>query len=272
MTIIDAHTHVFPDNVMAKIWRYFDQHHWPIHYRGSEAERAEFLAARTAAYTTLCYAHRPGMAAWLNDYALAYAQAHPEAVPTGTFHPDDPDVGEYVAAGIRRGLRGFKVHAEVQRFDPADPRLAPVYGLLSEAGCPVHLHTAGMPLAGPWTGPAHFARLLQLAPRLTVIVAHLGGAEHLEYARLGEDHPVYFDTAMVDVVYPGFPRPGEADLAAIRARPERYLFGTDFPNIPYPWEHQVEVVRAWGLGEEGEALVFAGNFQRIYGLSGPPCG
>lgn len=264
--LIDAHAHVFPQNVMDKIWAYFDRHHWPIHYRLPEAERAAFLEARVRRHTTLCYAHRPGMAAWLNDYVLGYARAHLQAVPTGTFHPEDPDVLGYVRSGIERGLRGFKLHAEVQRFDPADPRLQPVYALLTEAGCPLHFHTAGVPLAGPFTGPAPFARLLALAPRLPIIVCHVGGHEHEEYFRfLQAGHPLYFDLAMVGVDYPGFGAMAAPLVDNLRRHPDRFLFGSDFPNIPYPWEHQVEVIQALHLGAAAEALIFAANFRRLYG-------
>ena len=265
-SIIDVHTHVFPQNVMEKIWAYFDRHHWPIRYRSAEAERTAVLEERVEAYTTLCYAHRPGMADWLNQYVLDYAATHPKAIPTGTFHPDDEDVLAYVQRGIERGLRGFKVHLEVQRFDPADSRLAGVYGLLTEAGCVVTVHTAGLPLAGPWTGPEPFERMLRMAPRMPIIVAHIGGDEHEDYWRMAQDYPLYFDTAMIGVDYEGFGLLGEEMQAHIRAHPDRFLFGSDFPSIPYEWEHQVDVVRSWNLGAEGEGLVFAENARRLFGV------
>lgn len=264
--IIDVHAHAFPQRVLDKIWAYFDKHHWPVYYRTDEAERTAAIEQKVARYTTLCYAHRPGMANWLNDYVLRFAAEHPRAIPTGTFFPEDEDVLRYVEDALKKGIRGFKLHLEVQRFDPADARLRNVYALLSEAQVPVLIHTAGAPLPGPWTGPTHFARLLKMAPRLVVIVAHLGAHEHDVYARFADDHPLYFDTAMVGVDYPGFGRLPEAMQQQVRAHPERYLFGSDFPNIPYPFEHQVEVVRSWGLDERGEALVFSENARRLYHL------
>lgn len=254
--IFDTHAHVFPQNVFDKIWAYFDVHHWPIYYRQPEAERAAFLDANTAHYTTLCYAHKPGMAAWLNDYVLQYAAAHPKAVPTGTFHPDDADVLAYVEAGLKRGLRGFKLHLEVQKFNPADPRLAKVYALLSEAGVVLTVHTSGYPLPGPWTGIEHFVNMLALAPRLPMIVAHMAGSDHELYWKLAADHPLYFDTAMVGVEYDGFGLLSEEQKANVRARADRFVFGSDFPSIPYAWSYQVDVVKSWGLTAEQERSVF----------------
>lgn len=268
MKIFDAHAHVFPQNVFDKIWAYFDVHHWPIYYRQDEAARAAFLDTHTAAYTTLCYAHKPGMAAWLNDYVLRYAAEHPKAVATGTFHPDDDDVLAYVDAGLKRGLRGFKLHLEVQRFNPADPRLSRVYDLLSEAGAVLTVHTSGHPLPGPFTGVEPFAAMLRLAPRVRIVVAHLAGSDHLDYWRFAGDHPLYFDTAMVGVDYPGFGLVGDELREHVAANIDRFVFGSDFPSIPYPWRHQVEVVQGWGLTQAQEAQIFYETAAKLYGLAG----
>ncbi len=266
MEIIDVHAHVFPQNVMDKIWGYFDRHHWPIHYRMSEDERTVVLENRVERYTTLCYAHKPGMARWLNDYVTAHVENHPKAIATGTFHPDDDDMVDYVEAAIKAGFRGFKLHAEVQRFDPADPRLQPVYERMTEAGSVLTFHIAGEPVEGPWTGPEHFARTLRMAPKLPIIVAHIGGNKHERYWQYAGDYPLYFDTAMVGVDFPAFEPLSEERQAHIRANADRFLFGSDFPNIPYQWQHQVDVVKSWNLGEEGERLVFAENARRLYRL------
>lgn len=264
--IIDVHAHVLPQKVFDKIWAYFDQHHWPIYYRTGEAERAAYLEAHTAAYTTLCYAHRAGMAAWLNDYALAYAQAHPKAIAMGTFHPDDADAADYVAEGLKRGLQGFKLHLEVQKFNPADPRLQRVYDLVTEAGAVLVVHTAGQPLPGPWTGPEHFARMLAMAPRVPMIIAHMGGPEFPAYLRYADHHRLYFDTAMVGVNWAGFGTLDEATLALVRRHADRIVFGSDFPSIPYDWAHQVATVKSWGLSREQLEAVFWRTAAGIFGL------
>jgi predicted TIM-barrel fold metal-dependent hydrolase len=266
MRIIDTHAHIFPQNVFEKIWTYFDEHHWPIRYRDEEAKRAAFLDANTARYTTLCYAHKAGMAAWLNDYVLAYAQAHPKAIPTGTFHPADEDVVSYVEAGIKRGFRGFKMHLEVQKFDPSDKRLEPVYDLLTEAEMVVTVHTSGHPLPGPWTGIEPFKRFLAMAPRMKIIVAHMAGPEFAEYLQFVDDYPMYYDTAMVGVNAPPFGPISEEMQALVRKHAGRLVFGSDFPSIPYEWKLQVEAVRTWGLRPEQEDAVFFKNAENLYRL------
>lgn len=262
--IIDCHAHVFPQNVFEKIWAYFDVHHWPIRYREEEARRAAFLDAHTTAYTTLCYAHKAGMAAWLNEYVLAYAKEHPKAIPTGTFHPDDADVLQYVEAGIKRGFRGFKMHLEVQKFDPSDKRLQKVYDALTEAGMVVTVHTSGHPLPGPWTGIEPFKRFLAMAPKMKMVVAHMAGPEFREYLQFIDDYPIYYDTAMVGVDAPPFGAIPESMQALVRKHADRIVFGSDFPSIPYEWSKQVDAVRSWGLSESQERAVLFENASGLF--------
>ncbi len=108
--------------------------------------------------------------------------------------------------------------------------------------------------------------MLAMAPGMQIVVAHLGGREHVDYFRLAQDHPIAFDTAMAGVNWPGFDPLTEEALGNIRRRPELFLFGSDFPSIPYAWEHQAEVVKSWGLGVSAERLVFAENARRLFRL------
>lgn len=70
--IVDLHVHFMPNRVQQKVWDFFDRvggsgaPEWPIRYRGTDEERVEQLRRiGVTPYTTLSYAHRPGMAQWL---------------------------------------------------------------------------------------------------------------------------------------------------------------------------------------------------------------
>ena len=119
--VVDVHAHFMPDPVMRKVWAVFDQAQdvygvdWPVEYRGTDTQRlSQLRELRVCAFTSLVYAHKPGMAAWLNDWCAASAAATPDCLPTATFYPE-PGVDEYVASAIDRGARIFKVHLQVGR-------------------------------------------------------------------------------------------------------------------------------------------------------------
>ncbi|MBS1674695.1 MAG: amidohydrolase, partial [Actinobacteria bacterium] len=120
--IVDLHVHFMPDRVQQKVWAYFDRvgegdtagaPPWPIRYRGTDEERvAQLRAIGVDRYATLSYAHRPGMARWLNDWSDSFADAHADAIRSATFYPE-PEAGAIVADALGRGARIFKIHVQV---------------------------------------------------------------------------------------------------------------------------------------------------------------
>ena len=47
---------------------------------------------------------------------------------------------------------------------------------------------------------------------------------------------------------------------------DRVLFGSDFPNIPYPYAHQLEALAGLGMGDDWLRAVWHGNAARLFGL------
>ena len=271
--LIDVHTHFMPENVLAKVWAFFENGTppWPIHYRRSQDERLALLRAfGVRRFTGLLYPHKPAMAAWLNSWSADFAAATPEVLHSATFFPE-PDAGQYVAAALAGGARIFKAHVQVGAYDPADELLTPVWGQLAEAGVPVVVHCGSGPTPGPFTGPERFAAVLARHPRLTAIIAHLGAPEYTEFFDLaGKYRNVHLDTTMTftdfftqirpDRAFPADGLPRLADLG------DRILLGTDFPNIPYPYLHQLEALAGTGLGRPWLRAVCHDNAARLLGL------
>jgi predicted TIM-barrel fold metal-dependent hydrolase len=48
---------------------------------------------------------------------------------------------------------------------------------------------------------------------------------------------------------------------------ERVLLGTDFPNIPYPYAHQLAALARLDLGEDWLRAVCWGNAARLFGIT-----
>ena len=124
-------------------------------------------------FAGLSYAHKPEMAEYLTDWSLAFAAEVPEAVATGTFFPE-PGVGGYVSEAIERGCQLFKIHLQVGDFDPRDPRLDPVWDVLSATGTPVIIHAGSGPVPGRFTGPEPLRQVLARFPHLPAVIAHFG--------------------------------------------------------------------------------------------------
>ncbi|MGW6916815.1 amidohydrolase family protein [Kitasatospora sp. NPDC054939] len=273
--LVDVHTHFMPQNVLDKVWAYFDAagplvgRPWPITYRQAEAERvARLREFGVRAFTAMLYPHRPGMAAWLNGWAAGFAARTPDCLHTATFFPE-PGAAAYVRQALEAGARVFKAHLQVGGYDPADPLLDEVWGQLAASGTPVVVHCGSGPVPGKHTGPGPIGAVLARHPRLTLVVAHLGLPEYADFLDLVELRPnVHLDTTMAFTAFTerDWPFPAAA-LPRLAAARERVLLGSDFPNIPYPYLHQLEVLAGLGLGEEWLRAVCHDNAARLFGLT-----
>jgi len=266
--LIDAHTHWFPDAVNAKIWAYFDRHYWPVAYRGPVEERLEWMRRNGASrFTTLAYAHRPGMAAWLNEFTARFAADTPAAVACGTFFPE-PEAGPDVRRCIEEyRFRGFKLHLRVGDFDPSQAALAPAFEQIEAAGLPVVIHAGSAPDPGRFTAPVYLQRLLARHPRLKLVIAHMGSAEFGDYLRLAETYPgVHLDTTMVFVGFSACDPFPDALLGRLEGLSRKILFGSDFPTIPYPFSHAVEGILSLPLSDGAKRGILHGNAAALFRL------
>lgn len=273
--IVDVHTHFMPPQVMRKVWAYFDEagpltgRAWPIAYRGAQEERLTTLRALgVRRFTSLCYPHKPGMAQWLNAWTAEFADDHPDCIRSGTFFPE-PGAGEYARAVIADGVRVFKAHVQVGGYDPNDPRLDEVWEALQDSGVPLVLHGGDGPAPGRFTGVSHVRRLLERFPALVLVIAHMGMPEYGEFLRLTEEFAhVHLDTTMAFTAFTEAQHPFPSSLLGrLQDRGDRILFGSDFPNIPYPYLEAVDAVLGLGLGADWERAVLHDNAARLLGLS-----
>lgn len=269
--LIDAHSHWFPENVNAKIWAYFDRHYWPVTYRGSDEARLEWMRRNGARrFTTLTYAHRPGMAEWLNAWTAEFASRVPEAIPCGTFFPE-PGAGAEVRRCIEHyGFRGFKLHLRVGGFDPAGNALHEAFEQIQAARLPVTIHCGSAPDSGRYTVPRVMQALLLRFPDLRVVIAHMGAAEFETYLGLAERYPgVYLDTTMVFVGFLACGAFPPALLPRLGAVAHKVLFGSDFPTIPYAYAHAVDGVLNLPLPPAALRGILAGNAAELFGVDVP---
>ena len=273
--IIDVHTHFMPKSVLDKVWKYFDSagplvgRHWPIAYRADEAGRLETLRRfGVRRFTALVYPHKPQMAGWLNQWAAQFAANTPDCLSTATFYPES-DAGEYVAAAVRGGTRVFKAHLQVGRYDPNDPLLDEVWGILADARVPVVIHCGSGPVPGEFTGPEPIRRLLRRHPRLRLVIAHMGMPEYTAFFDICEQfEQVRLDTTMAFTLFVEETMPFPPSLQhRLRHLGDRVLFGSDFPNIPYGYSHALTSITGLpGIDDDWLRAVFYGNAAALFGL------
>lgn len=277
--LFDVHVHFMPPEILRRVWAYFDAagpllgREWPIRYRESDEERvARLRAMGVRRFSALSYAHRPGVATFMNDWTREFARRVPEALWSGTFYPE-PDAADYVGALVDGGVEVMKAHLQVGEFAADDPMLDGVWAVVQAARVPVVLHAGSGPVPGRHTGPGGVTAVLDRFPDLTLVIAHLGAPETVAFLDLAARyHRVYLDTTMVFTDFAGSPTAPDDVADRLARQQDRILFGTDFPNIPYPYAHQVEVLDALGLGDDWLRAVLWDNAERLFETCSARCG
>ena len=119
--LFDVHTHFLPPRVMAKVREQFDTagpligRPWPLAYRDDDDALVEILRGfGVRRFSALPYAHRPGMAEFLNDWAAGFAARVPDCLHSATFYPE-PGPAVYATARQAGGGEVFKLHGQVDQ-------------------------------------------------------------------------------------------------------------------------------------------------------------
>jgi uncharacterized protein len=267
--VVDAHVHLFPDALFAAIWRWFDKHAWPVRYKLHTPEVIAFLLSRgVERVVALHYAHKPGIARGLNAYIADVCRREPRVIGLATVMPGEEGAVEILEEAFAAGLAGVKLHCHVQCFGPDTPSMQAIYEVCARAGKPLVIHAGREPASPEYKCDPHalcgadrVERALRDHPTLELCIPHLGADEYDAYEKLLERYDnLWLDTTMVCADY--FPVPTPRRLIA--CRPERILYGTDFPNVPYAWDREIKKITELRLGDANEAKLLGQNALELF--------
>lgn len=96
----------------------------------------------------------------------------------------------------------------------------------------------------------------------------MGMPEYPEFLALAEAYPgVRLDTTMAFTDFSeGFTPFPAGERGRLADLGDRILLGTDFPNIPYPYVHQLHALERLGLGDAWLRAVCHGNASELFRL------
>jgi predicted TIM-barrel fold metal-dependent hydrolase len=267
--VVDAHVHLFPDRVLEAIYRWFHKNAWEIRYPLRAGEISAYLFSRGISRVVgLHYAHRPGMARALNHFMAEVVKNEPRVTGLATVLPGEPDAVEILEEGFALGLSGVKLHCHVQCFSPDSAPMHALYEACVRAGKPMVIHAGREPALSSYAcdpyalcGVERVERVLRDHPALQLCVAHLGADEVDGYGRLLEryDH-LWLDTTMTLADFLPMPFPSRV----IESRPERILYGSDFPILPFAWDRELRHFERLRLSPEQQAQILGQNALALF--------
>jgi uncharacterized protein len=271
--VIDCHTHLQPERLAAAIRRFFETHMSSgLVYSLDRIETLDRLhGAGIDVVWNLPYAHKPGVAASLNEGMAVITSSHathPITLVTGcTVHPGDPNPGDLIRrAAELHGARVCKLHVSVGGYAIDDPGLDEVWEAAAALGMPVVVH-AGNAVSG-LTEPNELDDLGRVArrhPGTSIITAHSAHpvCEGL-WPMMDELANLYAD--LTPVIY----QPVQVPVDLIEAHPDRFLFGSDAPNTELTVEQQIDWLRGLGLTDPALARIEASNALGLVPVDWPP--
>lgn len=269
MTVIDTHAHIFPAKIAAAAaeatGRFYETALTPtrpaletmISHGGTSEEL--LACAREAGISQLlvfsCATTAKQVDSIIN-FILRECEAHPEFIGAGTMHIDYPDFEGVCTRMCDAGIRGIKLHPDIQHFAVDDPRLLPLYEIMQAKGMYLISHTGDNRYH--FSNPPQLLHLAELFPRMDFICAHFAGWSEWELAqRIMRRDNIFMDTSSTI----GFSGPELAKKAFDAFDPTHIFFGTDYPM----WDPKTELQTILDLGLPDEILegVLHTNFEQF---------
>ena len=135
----------------------------------------------------------------VNDKTAAFVQAYPERlIGFMSLHPHDAHaLDELERCRTDLGMRGIKMGANYQNFDPLESRVLAIYEKAQKYGLPMLFHQGTSPMRMAPIRYAHPLLMDEVAmryPDLKIIMAHMGHPWTVDTAVVIRKHPnVYAD-------------------------------------------------------------------------------
>ena len=260
--IIDAHCHIYPDKIAQRaadstgecydLTPFTDGKISTLLEQGEKVGLHHFIVQSVAT--------SPSQVSSINQFiANAVEQSEGRFTGLGTLHPESEHLEAEVEEIIRLGLKGVKLHPDIQKYRIDDPRMMKIYELC-EGKLPILLHTGDSRF--DYSNPNRVKPVLDTYKNLTVVGAHLGGWSVWDEAV--KVLPQY-ENFYVDCSSSLYTLPSEKATELIKAYgTKRVLFGTDYPM----WDPQEEIdnFMKLELTEEEREDILHNNAVKIFDI------
>ena len=261
--VIDAHCHIYPEKIVDRAVANTDRFYGTVSARrGTTSELIEFGDKDGIDKFIVCSvattAHQVGR---INEFIAEEVTNHPgRFFGLGTMYPFSETIKEDFKHLLGLGLKGIKLHPDIQQFAVDDENCLPIYELAQEAGVPVLFHSGDCRY--DYSNPNRLKKVLDAFPEMTVRGAHFGGWSIWNTAvDEYKDYPnFYVDTS--SSFYSITPNEGRKIIEKYGI--DKVMFGTDYPM--WRAEDELSAVLKMGLTDSDYEKLFYKNAERVYGI------
>lgn len=281
--IIDIHTHIFPDQMAAKVLDKLSRLSRSIAFTDGTLDglRRSMDRAEVDRSIVLPVATNAHQVEKINDVSARINESFDRTgiFSFGCMHPEFTNYVDELNRIGRLGLRGIKLHPIYQETDLDDIKYLRIFDRAAELGLVVIIH-AGLDIGFPGVvrcSPSTIKRVVERIGNFKLIAAHMGSWKNWdEVLEMLVGTEIMIDTAFstgeivprADCVW------NESELKMLNADQfmrfvkafgaEKILFGTDSP-----WSDQkisIEFINRLPIDERDREKILGGNAQKLLGL------
>lgn len=260
---VDSHCHIYPEKIAEKAVAGTDKFYNTI--AAGKGTVADLIEKGTEAgidhFIVQSVATTPHQVKSINEFiAKSVSESNGKLTGLGTLHPDSQDIEGDVKHLLELGLKGVKLHPDIQQFESDNDKCMKIYGLCEDNGLTVLMHTGDYRY--DYSNPNRIFPILKEFKNLTFIGAHLAGWSVWQeaYEKLSDFPNLYVDCSSCF----GFTKKEEVYNLMKKYGSDRILFGTDYPMwLP---KAEMETFLSLGFTNEEKEKILGLNAKKIFGL------
>lgn len=177
-------------------------------------------------------------------------------------HQDYPDFETEIQRCVSLGLKGVKMHPDIQLIDIDDKKLYPLYEILIKYNMPLYLHMGDARPMYRYSEPGKLVNILREFPALRVVAAHMGGYKAWGDAEIllpGYDNLVFDLSSVLEYI-----TVEHAERLIHKFGSDRVMFGSDYPVTSI--KHEIEMFMRLNLTEKEREDILWNNAARYFEL------
>ena len=260
--VIDSHCHIYPDKIAEKasegIGKFYDT---PMKFDGRLSTLKEVSARAHVCHSVVfSVATAQKQVSSINNYiASCVSESEGRMTGLGTLYPDSDDLDRDIEQIISLGLKGVKLHPDVQGFKIDDYRCLKIYEKC-EGRLPVLLHCGDYRY--DFSNTNRLIPILETYENLTVIGAHFGGWSNWEKAA---EELCGYKNLIVDSssTFAWVNKETAKKLIKLYGA-DKIMFAADYPM----WDpkDEIEYLLSLGLTNEEYEKIFYKNAQKLFDI------
>ncbi len=232
MKVFDIHTHTYPEAISEKaVVNLGKFYNFIVHGKGTYAHlESQAEVNHVHGYLLFSVATNAHQVEKVNTSIANLAELSRShgflTVGFAGMHQDYPDFEKEINRAVSIGLKGVKIHPDIQAVDIDDPRLLKLYEII-EGRIPLYLHMGDDRPQYRFSEAGKLVRVMEMFPKLEVVAAHLGGYKAWDTAvpLLAGRKNLWFDTS--SALWAMTTERAEQIIHTLGT--ENVMFGTDYP-------------------------------------------